>query len=189
MKEIRGMGQLGFAWKQVSESKIPMDLVQILLLGAVAYLLFQHAVTLSPAEGALLIMVGAGLLRTGIYWWEWHRRLTRDGSLVDWVQRILQGEREPQRVSEGLSEKDHWVAGALNDVIEDLQGQRSELADLRHAMIRDWQELDTLLEAIQHQREAEAESRLHLSQLSERKGAAGRPAPLKSVARGFACQA
>ena len=160
MKEIRGMGQLGFAWKQVSESKIPMDLVQILLLGAVAYLLFQHAGTLSPAEGALLIMVGAGLLRTGLYWWEWHRRLTRDGSLVDWVQRILQGEREPQRVSEGLSEKDHWVAGALNDVIEDLQGQRSELADLRQAMTRDWRELDALLEAIQHQREAEAESRL-----------------------------
>jgi|GEM_PF-484362 hypothetical protein len=160
MKEKRGMAQLGIVWRQVSGSKIPVDVVVLLLMGAVAYLLFQHAEAFSPVEAALLIMVAAGLLRAGLHWWGWHRRLTNDGAFMDWIQRILQGEREPQMVPEGLCEQDHRVAGALNGVIEDLHGQRSELADLRHAMTRDWQELDALLQAIQHQREAETEIRL-----------------------------
>ena len=154
------MGQLGVVWKQVSESRILVDLAQILLLGAVAYLLFHQAGTLGPAEGALLIMVAAGLLRLGRHGWEWQRRMTRDGSLVDWVQRTQRGEREPRTLPEGLTERDHWVAGALNGVIEDLQGHRSELAELRQAITRDWRELDVLLEAIQQQREAEVEARL-----------------------------
>lgn len=160
MKESRGMGQVGIVWKRVAGSRILVDLVLVLPLGALAYLLFRQAGAFSPVEGALLIMVAAGLLQAGLHWWDWHQRLTLGGALVDWVQRILQGERESQVVPEGLSEKDRRVAGALNEVIVDLQGQRSELAELRQAMTRDWRELDGLLGAIQRQREAEAEIRL-----------------------------
>ena len=157
MEKQRGVGRIGSAWNQVSGSRIPIDLVPLLLLGAIAYLLFRHAEALSPVEGALLIMGVAGFLRTGLHWWGWQRRLKRDGSLVDWVQRILQGERVPQRIPEDLSERDQQLAGALNGVIEDVQRLGSELADLRWAMARDWRDLDGLLGAIQHQHEVEAE--------------------------------
>ncbi len=157
MEEKRGMGRIGSVWNQVSGARIPINLVPLLLLGALAYLLFRHSEALSPVEGALLIMVAAGFLHTGLHWWDWQLRLTRDGSLADWVQRIHQGERKPQLIPEGLSERDHQLAGALNGVIEDVQRQRSELADLRWAMARDWRDLDGLLGAIQHQHEVEAE--------------------------------
>ena len=95
MEEKRGMGRIGSVWNQVSGARIPINLVPLLLLGALAYLLFRHSEALSPVEGALLIMVAAGFLHTGLHWWDWQLRLTRDGSLADWVQRIHQGERKP----------------------------------------------------------------------------------------------
>jgi hypothetical protein len=158
MKEKkRGMERTQTVWKRVPGSRIPVDLVLLPCLGLVAYFLFRHAEALTPAEGALLVVAVAGLLRLGLQWWGWQQRLTRDGILVDWIQRILDGERESQPVPAGLSGQDSRAAGALNRVLEDLQDQSSALAGLRRALTRDWQELDGLLGAIQHQHEVEAE--------------------------------
>jgi hypothetical protein len=160
MKEPGGRGQFELVWRQVVGSSLLGDLLLLLLLGGVAHLLFRHAEALGPVEGAFLIVLVAGLLRAGLRWWDWHRAVGRDGSLMDWVHRTLKGEREPRAVPEGLDARDRRVAQALNSVIQDLLEQRSELEDLRLAMARDWRELDGLLEAIQRQREAEAEIRL-----------------------------
>lgn len=137
-----------------------MDLMGLPVLGAVAFLLFHHSAVLKPVEGALLIMATAGLLRAGFRWWDWHRGLAHDGSLMDRVQRILQGERTQVAALEGLPGRDHRVAAALNAVIEDMQGGRSDLADLRQAMASEWRELDGLLEAAQNHHAAEVEIRL-----------------------------
>ena len=159
MNEKWTMGRIRSAWKREVGPRALVELGLLLFLGAVAYLLFRQAQTISPIEGALLILVTAGLLGGAFHWWDWNRRLIQDGSLVDWVQQVLQGERKPREAPVGLSEQDHRMVVALNRVIEDLQGERSDLADLRRAMARDWRELDGLLEAIQHQHEAETELR------------------------------
>ena len=154
------MGLDASFWKRVTGSKIPVDLMGLPLLGAVAYLLFRHAAVLKPAEGALLIVATAALLRTGIGWWDWQRGLSKDGSLMDWALRILQGERMPMVVPDGLSKRDRRVAAALNAVIAEVQGGQADLTDLRHAMEREWRELDGLLGAIQNHHLAEGEIRL-----------------------------
>jgi hypothetical protein len=159
-KENRGMGRIQSVLKLAWEGGILGELALFPILGAVAYVLFLRAAALGPVEGALLIVMTAGLLRLGLQWWGWHRRLTRDGSLLDWVHRTLQGEREPQQVPEGLSEQGRLLARALNDVIEDLREQRAGLAGLQLAMTREWRDLDALLGTVQGQHEIEAEARL-----------------------------
>ena len=79
--------------KLILRSRIGLDLAMVLILGVVAYLVFRRAGDLQPMEGAILMMVAAGLLGLGRYWWRWQRSLTQDGVLGDWVWRILQGER------------------------------------------------------------------------------------------------
>lgn len=160
MAKDQGMGLARSFWEGVAGSRIPSDLMSLPFLGAVAYLLFRHAAVLKPVEGAILIMVAAGLLRAGLRWWDWHRGLAHDGSLMDRVQRILQGERTQLAMPDGLPARDHRVAAALNAVIEDMQGGRADLADLRQAMAREWRELDGLLEAVQNHHAAEVEIRL-----------------------------
>ena len=146
--------------KRLSGSKIPMDLMGLPFLGVVAYVLFRNAAALKPVEGAFVIVITAGLLRAGLRWWDWHRGLTSDGTLMDWVQRVLQGERKPLTVPDGLRNQDDQVAAALNAVIEDVQKGRSDLADLRHAMARECLELDALFGSIQEHHAAEEEIRL-----------------------------
>ncbi len=171
MAKDQGMG-LGRSFREwAAGSKIPNDLMGLPVLGAVAYLLFRHAAVLKPVEGAVLMMATAGLVRAGFRWWDWHRGLAHDGSLMDRVQRILQGERTPVAVPEGLPGRDHRVAAALNAVIEDMQGGRSDLADLRQAMASEWRELDGLLEAVQNHHAAEVAIRL---EGSARLGSLGR---------------
>ncbi len=147
-------------WRWASGSKVPMDLMGLPFLGLVAYLLFSHASALAPAEGALLMVVTAGLLRAGLRWWDWQRGLASDGSLMDWVQRTLGGERQPMAVPEGLREQDGRMAEALNTALGDVQAGRAELRDLRKALNRDWSDLDAALAAIQQLHEAEAEDRI-----------------------------
>ncbi len=160
MAEVKDMGPDKSVWKWVAGSRIALDLIVLLCLGAVAYLLFGHAKALKPIEGALLIMATAGLLRVGLGWWDWHRGLAQDGSLLDWVQRTLQGERRPMVPPEGLREEDRHVVAALNAVIDDSQGGRADLEALRQAMTREWRDLDALLDAIQRHHAADVEIRL-----------------------------
>jgi hypothetical protein len=160
MAENQGMGLVKSLWRKVSCTRIPMDLFAVPLLGLVAYLLFSHAQALTPWEGTLLIMAAAALLIAGLHWWDWHQRLTRDGWLEGWVQRTLEGGREPSRVPEGIPGPESQMAMALNAVILDARSKNSELDGLRQAMARDWQELDALLQAIQCEHEAEVNLRL-----------------------------
>ncbi len=159
MAEEKGMGVGKSLWTWASGSKIPMDLMGLPFLGLVAYLLFRHASALAPAEGALLIVATAGLLRAGLRWWDWQRGLASDGSLMDWVHRTLGGERKPMTVPEGLRHQDERVAEALNAALEDVQAGQGELRDLRKALRRDWGELDTALASIQQLHAVEAEHR------------------------------
>lgn len=160
MAEEKGMGLVRSFWNWASGSKIPMDLLVLPFLGAVAYLLFSHASALRPIEGALLMVGTAWILRAGLRWWDWQRGLSSDGSLMDWVQRTINGERKPMRVPDGLREQDNRVAVALNVVLEDVQSGHSELADLRKALARDWSDLDALLGSIQDLHAAEVAIRL-----------------------------
>ncbi len=157
MTEETGMGRSRALWKRAVGGKIPMDVMGLPFLGMVAYLLFSHAASLRPAEGALLIVATAGLLRAGLRWWDWQRGLASEGSLMDWVQRVLQGERKPVTGLDGLREADERVVAALNAVVEDVQKGRLELAELKRALTRDWQDLDALLVEVQeHHTEEEA---------------------------------
>jgi len=160
MAEKMGIGRVRSIWKQRSGEKLPVEVMALPLLGAVAYLLFRYARAFTPLEAAFLLMTTAALLMAGLRWWHWQRRLTRDGSIADWVERILAGNRVPLQAPEGLRERDLQVAGALNALIGDTQAKGSELAGLRHAMAKDWRELDALLEAIQRQHEAEVKLRV-----------------------------
>jgi hypothetical protein len=160
MVEEQGMGRGKSLWEWVSGSRIPVDALGVAFLGAVAYLLFSHAAALSPGEGSLLIMAAAGFLLLGLRWRKWHWGLTHEGPLLDWVQRIQQGERGAMAVPRGLQGKDEGVVAALNSVIEDVQSSRTEVKDLRYAMAREWRELDSLLEAIQRHHALEAETRV-----------------------------
>lgn len=163
MAKETGMGRIESFWNRVVEAKIPTDLMPLPLLGAVAYLLFRHAATIRPAEGALLIVATAGLLRVGQRWWGWQRGLSKDGFLLDWGHRILLGERTSTVAPEGIRLEDRHLARALNAVIEDLQGGRAELLALRHAMTREWRELDGLVGAVQRHHSAEERTRLEAS--------------------------
>jgi methyl-accepting chemotaxis protein len=147
-------------WKRALGSKIPMDVMGLPFLGGVAYFAFCHAAALNPLEGALVIVITAGLLRAGLRWLDWHRGLTSDGTLMDWVQRVAQGERKPLVVPEGLRDQDDKMAAALNAVIAEVQKGRSDLADLRRAMSRECMALDALFGSIQEQHAAEEESRI-----------------------------
>ncbi len=150
-------------WSWARGSKLPLDLAGLPFLGAVAYLLFRHAAALRPLEGALLVVATAGFLRAGLHWWGWHQRLLKDGPLLDWVQRILQGERQPLQALDRQLPKQHQVrqvAEALNAVLLDLQEEREELADLRRAHARDWRHFDTLLASIQEHRAKDQAGRL-----------------------------
>ena len=159
MAEEKGMGLGRSLWKWASGSKLHMDLMGLPFLGLVAYLLFRHASALAPAEGALLIVATAGLLRAGLRWWDWQRGLASDGSLMDWVQRTLGGERKPMPIPKGLREPDERVAEALNAALEDVQAGQGELQDLRKALRRDWSELDAALASIQQFHAVEADHR------------------------------
>lgn len=157
MTEDTGMGRRKAVWRKVRSAKLPLDLMGLPLLGLVAYLLFSHAQSLRPLEGALLIVCTAGLLRAGLRWWDWQRGLASEGSLMDWVQRVRQGERRPVTNLDGLSEQDERVVAALNALVEDVRKGQLELAELKRAMARDWKDLDTLLvEVQQHHSEEEA---------------------------------
>lgn len=153
------MGRSRSSREWLSELRLPVDLLGIPLLGAIAYLLFRQASAISPAEGTLLIMAASGFIRVGLRWRSWHRELAHEGPLMDWVHRTLQGERWLMKVPPGLSGKDQQVAAALNAVLDDLHGSRAELADLRQAMAREWENLDHLLGAVQHHHVEEVETR------------------------------
>ncbi len=157
-------------WKQVAGAGFEMDLAMLSGLGLLAYLLFHHAGRLQPLEGAILMMVGAGLLRLGRRWWEWQRGLVEDGMLGDWARRVLQGEREPLRAMPGMAAGDLRVSAALNTVILDARKGQEELARLRQALGGDWRELDALLEAVERSHAAERETSLQAAARMEALG-------------------
>ena len=151
------MGQGSAAWKQVTGSRLLLELLVLPCLGAVTYLLFRHGEALGPLEGAVLVMATAGLLKLALHWWEWHRDLTQDGSRKDWIRRVLNGERSPLAASPTLRQEVEPVVAALNAVIGDARAGQEELAALKRAVAREWRELDLLLAELQHHHAAELE--------------------------------
>ncbi|WLT32669.1 methyl-accepting chemotaxis protein [Geothrix sp. PMB-07] len=174
MVEEKLMGLGRSIWTRISGLRVSVEMLGLPLLWAVlwlvAYVLFRHAGALQPAEGAFLIVAAAGLLRAGLHWLDWHRGLASDGTLMDGVQRILQGDRHPIALPEGLRERDAQVAAALNALIEDVRQERTGDRALRRAMAREWVELDALFEAIQRHRANEEEVRQEGSLRLERLG-------------------
>lgn len=160
-EKLMGLGRS--IWTQVSGAKASVSVLGLpllwVLLWLVAYVLFRYADALQPAEGAFLIVAAAGLLRGGLHWLDWHRGLASDGTLMDGVQRILQGDRHPMTVPEGLRPRDAQVATALNALIEDVRRERSGDRALRRAVAREWVELDGLFESIQRHRASEEDVR------------------------------
>lgn len=154
------MGRVRAFWRWAGGSKVPLDLMGLPFLGAVSYVLFRHAAALRPLEGALLVVATAGLLRTGLRWWDWHQGLLKDGPLHDWVQRILEGERRPLGAAQSRRKQDSEVVAALNLLIQDLQAERQELADLKAAVGRDWRDLDGLIGEVQAHHAADQQTRL-----------------------------
>jgi methyl-accepting chemotaxis protein len=146
-------------WKRVAGAGVGMDLGLLLGLGLLAYLLFRHAASFKPMEGAILMMAAASLLRLGRGWWEWQRGLMEGGVLGDWVRRILQGERAPMRIPAGMRKGDLRTSAALNSVLGDALQTREELTRLRQAVSREWRELDALFEAIERSHASEQEGR------------------------------
>lgn len=147
-------------WKQAADSRTVVHLLLLACLGAVAYVLFRHAGSLNPVEGAVLIVATTGLLWSGLAWWDWHRGLAQEGPLLDWVEQIRRGDRKSLQPPEGLREWDRQVVEALNVVIGDSQQGQADLAALRQAVAREWWDLDALLEAIQQHHAAAVTTRV-----------------------------
>lgn len=156
MAEDKRRRPSGAEWRRQVPPGTVLELLLLTALGAVAYLLFLQAGRLRPIEGALLVMAAAGLLRLGLRWWDWQAGLSREGVLLDWLHGILRGERRVLAEAAGLSEADRQTAEALNRLLTELQAGQEGLTALQRAVGRDWRELDALLEAVQHHREADA---------------------------------
>jgi methyl-accepting chemotaxis protein len=106
-------------------------------------------------ESAALMTVIAGLLLLGRRWLAWQVDLGTGSFIADWARRIQEGERRATPVPIGLNPDASLAAAALNTVLFDDQNAHAEVADLRQAVARDWQELDGLLAAAQAEWAAE----------------------------------
>lgn len=153
------MGPLATFWKRPGTTRIGLDLAMLACLGMVAFLLFQQGDGLKPGEGAVLVTATAGLLILGRRWWEWQRRLARDGFLDDWAARIQEGEREMREIPSGLAASDDLLAKALNELLSDLTTQTEGMARLREAVVREWATLDGILSSVQDRHATEVERR------------------------------
>ena len=145
------MGQGGFFTRWEGIRRWAADLAMLPFLGLVAYCLFLASASLRPAEAALLMMAAAGLLLLGRRWYSWQRSLAPEGLLSDWVGRILQGDRTPRVLPEGLEGEARPVAMALGTLLREGHQTREGLDALHRAVAREWAELDELLDLVQRQ--------------------------------------
>lgn len=152
------MGLNGSYWKRIVARRWTADVVMLLLLGAVAHLLFRTAASLRPAEGAVLMTAAAGLLFLGRRLFFWQRDLVPEGFIADWAHLILEGDRIPHEPPPGLRRESTLAAAALNALIEDARQTRERLERLQQATARDWRELDGLLELAHRQQAREGEA-------------------------------
>lgn len=139
------MDRNAFFRKHLAGRRWAADLAMLPILGAAAYLLFRAGLVLTPAEGAVLLMVTAALILVGRRWLAWQRDLVSSGFLTDWAHRILNGERERASLPQGLPEESVLTAAALNTLLGELGDVRGGLKHLEHAAEREWVELDRLL--------------------------------------------
>lgn len=136
-------------WRQVGATRAGMDLATLAGIGVASYLGLRAGSGLQPVEGAFLMVVAAGLITLGRWWWDWQRRLIHDSFLDDWARRTLDGERAPMVLPPGLDQRDQRVFAALNRVIGEVRSLEEDLAQLRQAATREWRDLDGLLESIE----------------------------------------
>lgn len=141
--------------KYLLDRRVAADLAVLPVFGATAYLLFRASSALRPLEAAGLMMIVAALVLFGRRWLSWQHGLVSGGFLTDWSQRILRGEREPVVAPPDLAEEGALAAAALNAVIAEGQRVSGELARLRQAILREWRDLDDLLDGVQRQQAAD----------------------------------
>lgn len=127
------------------------DLAVLPILGATAYLLFRAASSLGPLEAALLMMAVATLVLFGRRWLSWQRDLLRGGFMADWAQRILRGDRTPAAMPQGMGGEATLAVAALNTLLGERKAAEDDLSNLRTALLREWRDLDGMLEAAQRQ--------------------------------------
>jgi methyl-accepting chemotaxis protein len=173
------MGLNGSFWKRILARRWAGDAATLLVLGAVAFVLFQASAALRPLEAAVLMMAAAGLVLVGRRWFFWQRDLAPDGFIADWARQILQGDRASRQAPPGLRPEAALAAEALNHLLREGGDAAEAVARLRRALERDWQELDGLLGQAQRQHGREAAAR---ASAQERLAAFGRD--LKGVLEG-----
>lgn len=149
-------------WQQARRSRMSDDLIWLPALGAVAYLLASRGGRLYPLESAFLLMLAAGLLVLAKAWWRWHRVGISSRLLQDRVHRLLLGEPLGGPLHEGVAESDQLLARAVDSLARSAQEQRAALADLQAAQLRDWQELDGVLAAIERSHANQRGTRLEV---------------------------
>jgi hypothetical protein len=143
------LGGFVMTWSEVR--RWAADLVMLPFLGGAAYLLFSTSAPLGPGEAALLMMAVAGLVLVGRRWYAWQRSLAPESLLSDWAGRILQGERTPQALPEGLAEEARPVAAALDLLLREGRRSTGQLEALHRAVVREWVELDGVLQEVHRQ--------------------------------------
>ena len=144
-----GLGGFFMTWGGIR--RWAADFAVLPFLGGAAYLLFSTSASLRPGEAALLMMAVAGLVLAGRRWYVWQRNLAPESLLSDWAGRILQGERTPQALPEGLEEEARPVAAALDTLLREGRRSTGQLESLHRSVAREWAELDGVLQEIQQQ--------------------------------------
>ena len=152
------MGLNGSYWKRTVARRWTADVAMLLILGTVAHVLFRASASLRPAEGAALMVGAAGLLLVGRRLFFWQRGLAPDGFIADWAHLILAGDRTPHEPPPGLRRESALASAALNALIEDGRRIREHLERLQQASLREWRDLDGLLERAHRQQAREGEA-------------------------------
>ncbi len=140
------MGQDHSLWEHFGGGRLLIDGVILAALGSLEYAILSHPSAIQPGEGAVLVMVFAGLLILGRRGISWQRALALNAFLPDWAGRILRGSRQPVVPPPGLTEEADLASRALNAVLADAQAAGQALATLQEAVARDWREVDACLQ-------------------------------------------
>ncbi|MDE3033281.1 MAG: hypothetical protein KGI56_06420, partial [Acidobacteriota bacterium] len=157
-------------WEHFGGGRLFIDAVILAALGSLEYAILSHPSAIQPGEGAVLVMVFAGLLILGRRGISWQRAQALNAFLPDWAGRILRGSRQPVVPPQGLTEEANLASQALNAVLADAQAAEQALAALQESVTRDWREVDACLQETERKqvqaRQARHEAADRLAQAS-----------------------
>ncbi len=146
-------------WEHFGGGRLVVDAVILAVLGSLEYVILSHPASVQPGEGAVLVMAFAALLILGRRGLSWQRAQALNAFLPDWAGRVLEGSRQPVEPPSGLPEEAELASRALNAVLAEARQAAGSLAELREAVLRDWQEVDRSLREAERQQAREREER------------------------------